>query len=63
VAGALLEAEWDWALENSGFIDVMWGKHIDVFSGSRHESDAAEFETKGVTFRACKPPRSAGTVG
>jgi hypothetical protein len=36
----------------------MWGKQIDVFSGSQHESDAAEFETKGMTFRACKPPRN-----
>jgi hypothetical protein len=23
---------------------------VDVFSGSRHESDAAEFETRGITF-------------
>lgn len=35
-----------------GFTDVRWGEEIDVFSGSRHESDAAEFETRGVTFAA-----------
>jgi hypothetical protein len=29
---------------------------VDVFSGSKHESDAAEFETRGVTFYATKPP-------
>jgi hypothetical protein len=27
---------------------------VDVFSGSPHESDAAEFKTRGVTFRARK---------
>jgi hypothetical protein len=36
----------------------MWGKQIDVFSGSQHESDAAEFETNVYPFRACKPPRN-----
>ena len=38
----------------SGFVDVEWGEEIDVFSGSAHESDAAEFETRGVTFAARK---------
>jgi len=28
-----------------------------VFSGSKHESDAAEFETRGVTLTASKPER------
>ena len=28
---------------------------VDVFSGSPHESDAREFESRGVTFRARKP--------
>ena len=41
-------------LEHSGFVDVRWGKQVDVFSGSKHESDAAEFETRGVTFSAVK---------
>jgi hypothetical protein len=27
---------------------------IDVFSGSKHESDAAEFDTRGVTVFALK---------
>ena len=39
-------------LEHAGFEDIRWGKQIDVFSGSKHESDAAEFETRGVTFAA-----------
>ena len=41
-------------LEHTGFADVRWGKKIDVFSGSTNESDAAEFETRGVTFEARK---------
>jgi hypothetical protein len=28
---------------------------VDVFSGSQHESDAKEFETRGVTFAGVKP--------
>jgi len=28
---------------------------IDVFSGSPHESDAKEFETRGLVFSAVKP--------
>lgn len=54
MAGALLDAEWEWALAHSGFVEVEWGPRIDVFSGSRHESDAAEFGTKGVSIRAVK---------
>ena len=41
-------------LDQTGFTDVRWGKQIDVFSGSKHESDAAEFETRGVAFGAVK---------
>lgn len=41
-------------LEHSGFVDVRWGKQTDVFSGSKHESDAWEFETRGVTLAAVK---------
>lgn len=37
------------------FTAVEWGREVDVFSGSLHESDAAEFETRGVTFAAYKP--------
>ena len=38
-----------------GFQDVRWGRQVDVFSGSKHESDAREFDTRGVTFAAVKP--------
>ncbi|MFV1987790.1 MAG: hypothetical protein ACC682_10945 [Gemmatimonadota bacterium] len=39
-------------LNHVGFADVRWGRQIDVFSGSKHESSAAAFETYGVTFGA-----------
>ncbi len=42
-------------LEAAGFVDVQWGKKIDVFSGSKHESSAKNYETRGVTFLAHKP--------
>ena len=42
-------------LDQLGFTDVHWGRQIDVFSGSKHESDAAEFETRGVMFTGVKP--------
>jgi SAM-dependent methyltransferase len=54
IAGALLDAEWRWLLDELGFSNVRWGMEVDVFSGSVHESDAAEFETRGVTFSAVK---------
>ena len=41
-------------LDQAGFRDVQWGAQVDVFSGSKHESDAKEFETRGVTVRAVK---------
>jgi len=28
---------------------------VDVFSGSAHESDAKDFDTRGVVFSAEKP--------
>jgi hypothetical protein len=34
---------------------VVLSNEVDVFSGSRHESDAKEFETRGVTVFARKP--------
>lgn len=55
IAGALLKSEWRLLLAQVGFSDVRWGMEVDVFSGSKHESDAAEFETKGITFSALKP--------
>lgn len=39
----------------AGFVGLRWGCEIDVFSDSKHESDAGEFGTKGVTFSATKP--------
>ena len=41
-------------LKHTGFTNVRWGKQVDVFSGSKSESDAAEFDTRGVTFAAVK---------
>lgn len=42
-------------LKHLGFVEVRWGQQVDVFSGSRHESDAKEFDTRGVTFAGAKP--------
>lgn len=42
-------------VRDAGFVDVTLGEMVDVFSGSPHESDAKEFETRGVTFAARKP--------
>jgi len=41
-------------LKHTGFTDVRWGEQIDVFSGSKHESDAKEFDTRGVTVGGVK---------
>jgi arsenite methyltransferase len=57
IAGALLDAEWRWLLDNLGYSDLRWGMEVDVFSGSLHESDAAEFDTRGVTFAGRKPEK------
>jgi hypothetical protein len=45
-------------LEHSGFTNVRWGDQTDVFSGSKHESSAAQFDTRGVTVMAYKPDES-----
>ena len=42
-------------LELAGFTDVVMSNEVDVFSGSKHESDAKEFDTRGVTVFARKP--------
>ena len=55
IAGSLTQEEWGWVLDKVGFTDVRWGAQTDVYSGSKHESDAREFETYGVTFAAMKP--------
>lgn len=44
-------------LEHTGFAEVRWGAEVDVFSGSKHESDAKDFDTRGVTFSGFKPLR------
>lgn len=48
-------------LELVGFTDVLMSNEVDVFSGSEHESDAAEFDTRGVSVFARKPsvPKSS----
>ena len=46
----LVQSEWQWILDHLGFEDVRWGRQTDVYSGSKHESDAKEFETRGVTI-------------
>jgi SAM-dependent methyltransferase len=55
IAGALTRDEWQWVIDSAGFVDTRWGAETDVYSGSKHESDAKEFETRGVTFAARKP--------
>ena len=42
-------------LDQVGFTDLRWSRQVDVFSGSKHESDAREFDTRGVTFSGRKP--------
>jgi hypothetical protein len=41
-------------LEQTGFTDIVMSNEVDVFSGSKHESDAKEFDTRGVTVFARK---------
>jgi len=50
-------------LDQAGFVDVRWGRQVDVFSGSQHESDAREFDTRGVTFGGTKPAVSRRVGG
>ena len=40
----------------AGFQDVHVGCMVDVFSGSAHESDAKDFDTRGIVFSAVRPP-------
>ena len=42
-------------LDHVGFREIRWGGEVDVFSGSGHESDAKDFDTRGVTFAGVKP--------
>jgi len=41
-------------VSHANFTGLRWGKQVDVFSGSKHESDAKEFDTRGVTLAATK---------
>lgn len=42
-------------LSEAGFVDVAMTTEVDVFAGSKHESDAKDFETRGVTIYARTP--------
>jgi len=42
-------------VRTAGFQHIRVGCMVDVFSGSAHESDAKEFDTRGVVFSAEKP--------
>ena len=42
-------------IREAGFNDVQRGSMVDVFSGSPRESDARDFDTRGMTVRAVKP--------
>lgn len=44
-------------LESTGFVEVEFGRQVDVFSGSKHESSAASFDTMGINIRGGKPLR------
>jgi hypothetical protein len=39
------------------YSEVLSGE-VDVFSGSKHESDAREFDTRGITVFAQRPLES-----
>lgn len=39
----------------AGFENFRVGCMVDVFSGSAHESDAREFDTRGIVFSVDKP--------
>ena len=42
-------------IRKAGFVDLVTGDMVDVFSGSPHESDAKDFDARGITFKAIKP--------
>jgi hypothetical protein len=42
-------------VKEAGFAEVRIGCMVDVFSGSAHESDAKDFDTRGIVFSAVKP--------
>lgn len=42
-------------VRSAGFVNVHVGCMVDVFSGSAHESDAKDYDTRGIVFSAVKP--------
>lgn len=42
-------------LKAAGFVDMRFGREVDVFGGSAHESDAREFGTRGFAIFGRKP--------
>jgi hypothetical protein len=42
-------------VRRAGLENLRVGCMVDVFSGSAHESDAKEFDTRGIVFSADKP--------
>ncbi len=55
IAGSLLDTEWRQILGMTGFTEIAISNEVDVYSGSKHESDAKEFDTRGITVYARKP--------
>lgn len=41
-------------VREAGFQDVRVGCMVDVFSGSAHESDAKDYDTRGIVFSAMR---------
>jgi hypothetical protein len=41
-------------VRSAGFSDLHVGCMVDVFSGSANESDAKEFDARGIVFSAVK---------
>jgi len=59
----LLEAELEALVAKAGFLDFEITWKADVFEGAPQQSSAANFETKGINFRAHKPMWEVGTSG
>ncbi len=47
--------EYTGLVKEAGFENLRVGCMVDVFSGSAHESDAKDFDTRGIVFSALKP--------
>ena len=45
-------------VRKAGFDKIRVGCMIDVFSGSAHESDAKDFDTRGIVFSAERRARA-----